>query len=78
MAVAYSLANNEGALDRLRERFAPKMKGTNDASAFAVLAAPIELHGIAFRDAARQIAQVDTLATFMKDFSKRKQILALN
>ena len=78
MAVAYSLANNEGALDRLRERFAPKMKGTNDASAFAVLAAPIELHGIAFRDAARQIAQVDTLAAFMKDFGKRKQILALN
>ena len=36
------------------------MKGTNDASAFAVLAAPIELHGIAFRDAARQIAQADT------------------
>lgn len=78
MAVAYSLVNDEASLERLRVNFMPKMTGTPDASAFSVLSQNIELHGIAFRDAARQIAQVDTLATFMKDFSKRKQILALN
>ena len=45
MAVAYSLANDEASLDRLRENFAPKMTGTPDASAFAVLSQSIDLHG---------------------------------
>ena len=71
MAVAYSLANDEASLERLRKNFAPKMNGTPDASAFAVLSQSIDLHGVAFRDAARQIASVDTLESFMKDFSKR-------
>lgn len=73
MAVAYSLANDEASLERLRKNFMSKMAGTPDASAFAVLSQNIELHGVAFRDAAQQIAQVDTLETFMKDFSKRHE-----
>ena len=52
MAVAYSLANDEASLDRLRKNFAPKMTGTPDASAFAVLSQNIDMHGLAFRDAA--------------------------
>jgi hypothetical protein len=71
MAVAYSLANDEASLDRLRQNFGPKMTGTPDASAFAVLAQSIAMHGLAFRDAAAQIASVDTLQSFMRDFSKR-------
>jgi hypothetical protein len=71
MAVAYSLANDEASLSRLRQNFGPKMTGTPDASAFAVLSQSIALHGLAFRDAAAQIASVDTLQAFMKDFSKR-------
>jgi hypothetical protein len=70
-AVAYSLANDEASLDRLRQNFAPKMAGTPDASAFQVLSQSIAMHGLAFRDAAAQIASVDTLQAFMKDFSKR-------
>jgi hypothetical protein len=58
-------------LDRLRRNFSPKMGGTPDASAFAVLSQSIAMHGLAFRDAAAQIASVDTLQSFMKDFSKR-------
>jgi hypothetical protein len=77
-AVAYSLANDEASLDRIREHYGPKMKATTDASLFAVLAADIDAHGLAFRNAAAQIAQVDTLQSFMKDFSKRHEMVATN
>ncbi len=78
MAVAYSLANDEAGLDRTREHFAPKMKATPDASAFAVLTQSIDLHSLAFRDAAAQIASVDSLESFMKDFDKRHEVVATN
>ena len=78
MAVAYSLANDEAGLDRIRAHFGPKMKGTPDANAFAVLAQSIDLHGLAFRDAAAQIASVDTLESFMKDFDRRHEVVATN
>ena len=71
-AVAYSLANDEASLARIRAHFAPKMKGTPDANLFAVLSSDIDQHGLAFREAAAKIASVDTLQTFMKDFAKRK------
>ena len=70
-AVAYSLANDQVSLGRVRAHFMPKMKGTRDANLFAVLSADIDQHGLAFRDAAARIASVDTLQAFMKDFSKR-------
>ena len=71
-AVAYSLANDEASLARLRANFGVKMKGTQDGNLFAVLSADIDQHGLAFRDAAAKIASVDTLEAFMKDFGKRK------
>jgi hypothetical protein len=70
-AVAYSLANDEKSLERLRANFTPKMKAAPEGSLFAVLSAPIDLHGLAFRDAAAQIASVNTLKGFMQDFQKR-------
>jgi hypothetical protein len=70
-AVAYSLANDEASLARIRTHFAPKMKATPDANLFTVLSADIDQHGLAFRDAAARIASVDTLQAFMKDFNKR-------
>ncbi|HEX4636177.1 MAG TPA: hypothetical protein VH189_08345, partial [Rhizomicrobium sp.] len=71
-AVAYSLANDEPSLARVRDHFAAKMKGTPDANLFQVLSADIDQHGLAFRDAAARIASLDTLEAFMKDFTKRK------
>jgi hypothetical protein len=71
-AVAYSLANDAASVARMRDHFAPKMKGTPDANLFAVLSADIDAHGLAFRDAAAKIASIDTLQAFMKDFAKRK------
>jgi len=70
MAVAYSLANDGDSLDRLRQHFAPKMQNSADAKAFSVLSQQIDMHGVAFRDAAARIASVDTLQAFMKDFGK--------
>jgi hypothetical protein len=71
-AVAYSLANDEASLARIRSHFAAKMHGTPEANLFTVLSADIDQHGMAFREAAAKIASVDTLEAFMKDFSKRK------
>jgi hypothetical protein len=70
--VAYSLANDQASLERIRAHFAALMKPTPDANLFAVLSANIDQHGLAFRQAAAQIASVDTLEAFMKDFSKRR------
>jgi hypothetical protein len=70
-AVAYSLANDEKGLERLGAAFTPKLKGSPEANMFAVLIQPIDMHGLAFRDAAAKIAGVDTLKTFMKDFQKK-------
>ncbi|MGZ5922476.1 MAG: hypothetical protein ACXWLT_11985, partial [Rhizomicrobium sp.] len=78
MAVAYSLANDEAGLDRLRQHFAPKMQDTPDGGSFKVLSQEIDMHGLAFRDAAAKIASMDTLQSFMKDFEKRHQVVAIN
>ena len=69
-AVAYSLANDETSLDRIRANFAAKMKGTPDEAAFAVVTQRIDMHGMAFRDAAAKVASIDTLTTFMNDLQK--------
>ena len=69
-AIAYSLANDETSLDRLRAHFAAKMKKSPDASAFAVVTQRIDTQGVAFRDVAGRIASLDTLESFMKDFKK--------
>ena len=69
-AIAYSLANDQADLERLRGHFALKMKASPDASAFAVVTQDIDSQGTAFRDQAAQIASVDTLETFMQDFRK--------
>ena len=69
-AVAYSLANDETSLERLRAHFGPKMQTSPDANLFAVLTQRIDMQGTAFRDAAAQIASVDTLKLFMKDIQR--------
>jgi len=70
-AVAYSLASDEKSLERLRGAVSAKIKGTTEGSLFAVLSEPIEMHGLAFREAAAKIAGVDTLRGFMQDFQKK-------
>ncbi|HMI97089.1 MAG TPA: hypothetical protein VK479_11300, partial [Micropepsaceae bacterium] len=55
-AVAYSLGNDESALDRLREHYTAKMQASPDAKAFAVVTERIDRQGGEFRDLVKQIA----------------------
>lgn len=77
-AIAYSLANDEPSLDRLRNHFGPKMAASKDASAFTVVTQNISAQGAQFRDLAGQIASIDTLESFMKDFKRRYENNAVN
>ncbi|HEY4123627.1 MAG TPA: hypothetical protein VGM36_03375, partial [Rhizomicrobium sp.] len=70
-AIAYSLANDEPSLERLRAHFAPKMQATPDASAFTVVTQNIDSQGVAFRETAAKLASISTLETFMKDFKTK-------
>ncbi len=70
-AVAYSLANDQTSLDRLRTNFLAKMKGTPSATGFAVVTERIDLQGVAFRDAAAKVASVDTLKMFMTEIQAK-------
>jgi hypothetical protein len=70
-AVAYSLGNDQPALERLREHYAAKMQASPDAKAFAIVTERIDRQGGEFRDLAKQIAAVDTLQAFMADFKKQ-------
>ncbi len=76
--ISYSLANDQASLDRLKSRFADKMKNTSDAAAFAVVTERIDSQGTAFRDAAAEIASIDTLDTFMDAMKARNTKLAAN
>lgn len=67
-AIAFSFANDEYALNRLRARFDAKMSDGVFASAFDVVTSPIETHGSAFRDVARSIAGLNTLNRFLSDY----------
>lgn len=72
-AVAYSLANDQTSLDRLRINFTPKMAGTPNAQGFAVVTERIDLQGVAFRDTAAKVASVDTLKLFMAEMQNGKK-----
>ncbi len=77
-AVAFSLANDEASLDRVREHFGAKMKTGPDARAFEVVSDRIDDHGIAFRNAAAQVASIDVLQSFMKDLRAQTTMAATN
>ena len=70
-AVAYSMAGDDAALQRLRTRFGTKMDDSPDAKAFAVVTGRTEQRGVAFQDLAKTIASVDTLQAFMADLKKQ-------
>lgn len=67
-AIGYSLANDQFALDRLRKKYYPKLLKSADADSFLLVTKPIKSKGVAFRNLAREIAAIDTLDAFMKEF----------
>jgi hypothetical protein len=70
-ALAFTLAQDEIGLDRLKAKFADKMMASADADAFALLGDPDALATAAFRDAARTISNEDTLADFLAALEAR-------
>lgn len=67
-AVAQALAGDQTAVDRLRQHFGPLMNGTTDAVTFNVLTGRIETQGTEFRQIARNVASVNTLEAFLKEY----------
>lgn len=76
-AIAYSLAEDEAGLGRLRVKYGEPMSRSADANAFAVLSEPIMKQGVAFREMASRIASVDTLDRFLASL-KTEEGVAVN
>jgi hypothetical protein len=71
-AIAYNLAGDRAAIDRLTERYGAMMAETDEADAFSVLTSRNAASGdTRIGDLARQIAGVDTLDAFMGRFRER-------
>lgn len=70
-AIALSLADDRLGLDRIRQKFAPKMAASADAQSFEVVTAPIEVRGAAFKEIARSIAATAALDGFLREYRAR-------
>ena len=70
-AIGYSLADEQIALGRLREKYAAKMENTPDRHAFEVVTAPAGTSGAEFKDVARTVGGMDTLDAFLRDMRER-------
>jgi hypothetical protein len=69
-AVAYSLASDQPALDRLRARPDAKNLSPDDAGVFGLMTEKADTQSPTVRGTIAAIASVDTLEAFMKDFRK--------
>lgn len=67
-AIAYSLAEDQFSLNRLRKKYYPKLVKTPDAGSFLVVTKPIKEKDVTFRELAKEIASIDTLDSFLKEF----------
>ena len=77
-AIAYSLADDEVGLQRIRTAFGKRMAATDDASAFAVVSDPIERQGVAFRELASRIAAMNTMERFVNSLKKMDKVSAID
>ncbi len=67
-AISYSLAEDAFALSRLRKKFYNKMVNSPDASSFIVVTKPVKKNGEAYKKLAKDIAAINTLDVFMKQY----------
>ena len=66
-AIGYALGEDTIGLDRLRNKYAPKMAEGPDRRAFEVVTAPFNTNAPEFGDIARVVAAADTLEAFLRD-----------
>jgi tetratricopeptide (TPR) repeat protein len=69
--VAYVLADDRLALDRLRQKFSPKMADSVDARSFALVTSDSRNRQREFRDIARTVVAEDTLTEFLNVYRQR-------
>jgi hypothetical protein len=67
-AVAFALANDQTALDRLRAKYMPKMAASPSARIFDVVTQPIQSMGDDFREVARKVTAIDSLKGFVDEY----------
>ncbi len=69
--VSYVLADDRLALDRLRQKFSPKMADSIDARPFALVSGESRARAREFRDIARSVVSEDTLSEFLNVYRQR-------
>lgn len=67
-AISYSLSQDAFALSRLRKKFYNKMVNSPDATPFIVVTKPVQKDGSAYKRLAKEIASINTLDAFMKQY----------
>src|SRR5499426_439105 len=70
-AIGFALADDQLGLDRLREKYGPKMAEGPLARAFEVVTTPFATNGAEFRAIARSAVAADTLEQFLRDMRSR-------
>ncbi|MDR3374555.1 MAG: tetratricopeptide repeat protein [Ancalomicrobiaceae bacterium] len=70
-AIGYALGADQLSLDRLRNKFAAKMRDSPNSRAFDVVTAAIQTQGTEFREIAKQIAGVDTMRSFLDEYRQQ-------
>jgi hypothetical protein len=70
-AVGYVLGEDPIGLERFREKYSSKMADGPERRAFDIISRPVEVNSAEFRDIARAIAAVDTLADFIRELRER-------
>lgn len=70
-AIGYALTDEAMSLDRVRTNWRAAMERTPDAQSFDIVTAPIDARGVAYREIARSIADIDTLQAFLKAYRER-------
>ncbi|PVB59299.1 hypothetical protein DCO57_23205 [Labrenzia sp. 011] len=69
--IAYSLAGDQLSLERLQTKYMEKMSDSPEALAFEVVTRPIEAQGVEFLEVANQLADIDSLETFLKEYRRQ-------
>ncbi len=70
-AIAFAVAEDQLATDRLREKYGAKMAEGPLRRAFEIVTTPFAVNGAEFRDIAKQAAAGDTLEQFLRDVRAR-------
>ncbi|POF28204.1 tetratricopeptide repeat protein [Roseibium marinum] len=69
--IAFSLAGDQLSLDRLQTKYMTKMSNSPEALAFEIVTRSIETQGVEFLEVANQLADVDSLETFLKEYRRQ-------